>query len=379
MNPLLLGRRLWLRAARRGQGFSPGFAPLPFYFDTPVRAYLFDAYPGGILWHRPGFIAELCAGSLNLIFPFAKFSDGRLHKVRSDPYMGWSDWERRGFVTLKSFFAELKDGDERAFVACLSQHLEQGHYLLLHPDEYHIPGQVRFGFLHKAHPILVIGYDPGSNCFACAGYHTTGEFCQYPISASDLRNGLRSSAPGVGAVAIAVHENRPPRRIDSEAICSQIDDYLSARFSSRSWAGSDQMITPAAYGAFGVAAYPHISRYLVSGLSRRRSLDLRPTRVLWERQLLMKFRLELCIGHKAAWRPLEQIRLRSEQAAHRLHWMLTAHARGIASTPEAVKALIDIVAESERSVMAGLRDAIGVPFMGISPPAIGLTSVAQTR
>jgi acyl carrier protein len=222
---------------RRTQPYQFGPNPrkeLPIVMQREVTSYLFRAYPLCIAlafdnlrsWYYQKMI-QICAQI---------HDDGY---VILD-YMEKFDFTSEVMVNLKLRLEELKDIDN--IVNYVIEKINDGYYLSICLDEYHLGGKPKFRNTHFVHETLIYGYDNLERRFSGLGFDESGIFNTFTLdyhavtmAFEDAKIYYPDSAPY--AVEQAIRLFRPldiktqagVYPFDCNAFLQRLNDYLCSK------------------------------------------------------------------------------------------------------------------------------------------------------
>jgi|GEM_PF-6001663 len=275
---------------------------LPFELDVPLRTFLTDAYPLGILWNVTSFKEWVLHFNVNLAFcvPQHGFDEIPLthHLLFPIPRNNLIHWREMGFLDFHVYdFEFLEAYQDNDLLEFLSTQLTEGRYLLIYSDEYYL--SLRRLSTHFRHQALIVGLSTRTGSFLIAGYDQAGEykFMSRPFDAviSALKSTSTKERPFL--ITISSKQTTPQAEVLPALIGQQLDDYLNARPSSTQYPWIDMAEPWRVYPAnselvFGMACYDEVAKYLALRGNRAKEIDPRCTRLLWEHKKLMSLRLE---------------------------------------------------------------------------------------
>ncbi len=335
--------------------FSSALKELPFFFGTPLRTYLFDAYPTGILWPVPSFEEELCTYVINFSFPLSKEGANANRHVRNEPFLGWTHWKATQFLEIDDHLAAVKGVAPQELGNHLGGCLEEGKYVTCRLDKFYIPGSPQYRQTHLSHQILLIGYDRQKHLFSCVDYLEKGGFGRFALPASCVAEGIASDAvTPIMVRVIRINRAMPRRGISLPVLRGQILDYLNARRSAPAYA--QNYVPEFTDVVYGRAAYGRMAQYLSSCVESKKAIDLRTTRLMLERQRVMKLRLSLLDQSRDLARTsvVSSLQERCEQNANLLHMLAMGYTQHQPANLERMLAAVRGLATAEADLYTEL-------------------------
>lgn len=179
--------------------------------------------------------------------------------------------------------------------------VEQGQYVELYVDEYHIPDRDAFRARHFIHRLLVFGYDDRREVFDAIGFLPNGGYGVSTVTCSELRDAYwceeRVSSSRQRAAPTAPHEIRLFRheshgrcRLDVDQIRGFLSDYLVGRDSHRRSASSGFALDRPE--GLGMGVYECLRRRFDYWAEHPELCDFLSMHVLWEHKRCMRERVE---------------------------------------------------------------------------------------
>jgi hypothetical protein len=346
---------------------------LPFELNVPLRTFLSDAYPLGILWNQSSFKEWFLHFNVNLAFCIPQYGFDRLpaghHLLFPMPRNNLAHWRDMGFLDFQVYdfeFLETCQGND--LLEFLSNQLREGHHVLIYGDAYYLslgcqPTNIRHG-------ALIVGLSDRTGSFLIAG-HEVGEYKFITRRFDEVIRALKSThteeRPFV--MTISSKQRIPRAEIVPAVIGQQIDDYLNSRRSSIQYPWIDAAARWKVYPAnselvFGIACYDEVAKYLALHGNRAEGIDLRCTRVLWEHKKLMSLRLRYLAdavthpgmnGVPVAYKHVEK----TASLIHYLACMDDLSERGSGRIDSMrIQELLLQVKRSEEEVLSNVRDAL---------------------
>lgn len=272
---------------------------LPFPDHPPVHAYLHHAYTTGII-QACGYEKALMNHYLSLELRVDDAYSGVRFFLDFTPWTDLSAFEQAGLCALKTYSAESIAGASAADLAdVIRTALSKRKYIEAYVDEYYIPTTAAFGKKHTNHALLTVGFEGSAGKFKVVLYKKGGRFDACYISPGALCEAIfmqpRLNAPYTADKAMREVEVFPGHDvvIDPVRISDGLAQFLSPqkglKFQDELFSGRG----PRSKGfIYGIECYEYIRHELRRGHSERSELDVRLTRLAWERVRLGLVRLQ---------------------------------------------------------------------------------------
>lgn len=358
---------------------------LPFELNAPLRTFLSDAYPLGILWNATSFKEWILHFNVNLAFCLPQHGfDGiplAHHLLFPIPRSNLAHWREMGFLDFQVYdFEFLEAYQDNHLLDFLSKQVREGYYLLIYSDEYYL--SLRRHSRHIRHEALIVGLSDETSSFLVAAYDQAGEYKfitqRFDAVIRALKSTYTEERPFL--ITISPKQKIPQAEIVRALIGQQIDDYLNSRPSSTQYPWIDVAENWRVYPAnselaFGMACYDEVAKYLAAYVDKPKEIDPRCTRLLWEHKKLMSLRLEYLAdvithpgmnGVKLAFKEVEKTARLIHQLAC-VDYMSDNEGGRIDSAR--VRELILFAKRKEGEVLIKIRDALSADKDGHSTTA----------
>lgn len=285
-------------------------ARLPLH-HPPFTAYLFLLYPLSILARDRAYLPWLYATHLQwFVYPGEELKL-YLHPLSISHSL--VDAHRLGCPLLEvqtlrtEVLRSLAEDPEPALIRLL----EQGYYLQLDLDHFHLPFRVEYQRRHFLHELLLFGHDPAVG-FSALAFDGAGQGGTYPVPAACLGPALATPVeayleeaarlPGgvpawfdqamTGRPGLFLFRYRgqpvPALEFDERGLLEQLDDYLAGRNSSE----RHRLVTPPRPGgAWGIEVYPALVQGIEAAAAGTAPYPAVPFRLLGEHKQCMAGRL----------------------------------------------------------------------------------------
>lgn len=301
----------------------------------PVTAYLFYLYPLSILAARGDYRPWLYSHFVQLFrqpggdLKFYLHPQSTTHSIRhayltTCPCLDIQSLDQRLVV----------DGPE-GIASFTARCLQQGLYVQVDADLFHLPHRLQYRRLHFLHEVLICGVDAVQRAFQVSGIDDAGRPASAWLSFADLERSVgtprddflsdaRANGPPLPAwfreslsdrPRLFLYRHLPHVRceLDLPLLAEQLDDYLAARCT----ADRHRLVAPPADTIWGLDVYQHLEEILSDPARCRDALAI-PFRVLWEHKTLMVSRARYLRRHTAVEVDGDLIAT-LEQVAARLH------------------------------------------------------------
>jgi amino acid adenylation domain-containing protein len=347
---------------------------LPFELNVPLRTFLSDAYPLGILWKKTSFREWFLHFNVNLAFraPEDGFDGIPLahHLLFPVPTTNLAHWREMGFLDFHVYdFEFVQAYDDNELLRFLSSQVREGRYLLVYGDEYYLSRRDRS--THIRHETLIVGLSEETGSFLTAAYDEAGEYKfmaqRFEAVIRALKSPYTDERPFL--ISILPKEDIPQAEVAPDLIGRQIDDYLNSRPSATQYpwievAENWRRHPVKSQLTFGLACYDEIARYLAFYFERPKEIDPRCTRLLWEHKKLLALRVDYladAIAHPA----LKDMKLEYkevEKTARLVHQLACVGYMSEDGTDRVdtvrLRELLSSAKRTEERVLGNVRDAL---------------------
>ncbi|MCH6257180.1 hypothetical protein MLD52_11530 [Puniceicoccaceae bacterium K14] len=267
---------------------------LPFNRDAPLKSYLFNAYPTGIITAEHFLDGPALTYHINLFFPDAKLSRSGKNQAshfRFFPGLSIEDYSKLGYYSNKPWTAEEMNAiSPNEFISELIEKIENGIYIHAQVNDFFIPKTSSFRKKHRRHEVLLVGYDHKIRTFKQVSYTTDRvlEIVDLPIGllVESLKIGKYRLKELPSVIEEISLESDRPKHMDTDCVSAQLLSYLhadrgSSWFSKASKFTSGNPLTDSR-GTFGIGVYSSFRKCFRAFGNERGLIDLRATRTLME-------------------------------------------------------------------------------------------------
>jgi len=263
---------------------------LPFTQRPMIQAYLHHAYTTGIM-EAAGYRWALANEYLQLEVRLNDKYSGVSLFMDISPWTDLDAFARDGLCKMTLHSADSISNCSAVELAKRIQlKLDSGNYVEAYVDEYYIPETASFNCRHHNHALLILGHDLDVNVFSAIIYKKEGRFGFVRIPANVLCQAI-SMQPRLNAPYTAdkaMREIAVSRGCQKALKIEKIKIGLAEFLKPDKGGQFDESILDENRNAktgfvYGQHCYDYIETHIRRSCERLMPIDLRVTRLIWER------------------------------------------------------------------------------------------------